>query len=79
MSLTCQPRMVKGKGVKSLDADDADHGSVGVHDDGEGVVADEAQAEEFFVEATGACGVFGGDEGYERVVGKHAVTSLVRR
>ena len=71
MSLTCQPRMVKGKGVKSLYADDADHGSVGVHDDGEGVVADEAQAEEFFVEAPRSGRVFGGDEGDERAVSKH--------
>jgi hypothetical protein len=60
-----------------LDADDADHGSVGVHDDGEGVVADEAEAEEVFVEVAGAGCVFGGDEGDERVVGKHAAASLV--
>jgi hypothetical protein len=46
--------------------------SVGVHDDGEGVVADEAEADEFFVEEAGTGGVFGGDEGYERVVGKHS-------
>ena len=69
----------EGEGSEVLYADDANHGSVSVHDDGEGVVADEAQTEEFFVEAAGAVCVFGWDEGYKRAVGKHAVTSLVRR
>ena len=63
------------KGREVLDADDADHGSVGFHDDGEGVVAYEAEAEEVFVEVAGAGCVFGGDEGDKGVVGKHAATS----
>src|ERR1700680_4963607 len=67
------------EGSEVLYADDADHGSVGVHDDGEGVVAEETQAEEVFIEVAGAGCVFGGDEGYEWAVSKHAVTSLVRR
>src|SRR5580704_17977440 len=69
----------KGEGSKVFYANDADHGPVGVHDDGEGVVADEAQAENFFVEASRACRVFGGDEGYERAVSQHGVASLVGR
>ena len=58
-----------------LDADDADHCSIGIHDDGEGVVADEAQAEEVFVKVPGAGCVFGRDEGDERALGEHAATS----
>ena len=49
-------------------ADDAEHGSVGVHDEGELVVADEAEAEEAFVEGAGDGGVAGGDEGDDGVV-----------
>jgi hypothetical protein len=72
MSLTCLPAEdSEREGSEVVDAHDANHSSVGIHDDSEGVVADEAQAEGL-VEAAGAGSIFGGDEGYKGAVGKHA-------
>ena len=58
----------EGEWGEGADGGDAEHGSVGVHDEGELVVAYEAEAEEAFVKGAGDGGVAGGDEGDDWVV-----------
>ena len=67
-----------GEGCRGelADTNDANHDAVRIHHDGEGVVADESQAELLFVEKPSACRVFGGDKGDEGILGDHALTSL---
>src|SRR6185437_567333 len=56
---------------EALNANEANHGAVGIQHNGEGIVADELQTEDCLIEVEGAFCILCWDEAYDSASGNH--------